>query len=136
MAVLAETNKSNTFTYDENTKMKLLLKTLDDALDDVEQGRVQTLEEAWVEIDAVGRRIMEHYRVMIAQSGRKGQNHGPFSLESLSRLCFRHQHFHIRQNERRHALGLILYYGFSHIIIKSAFPHLLISKTCHQADAA
>lgn len=33
--------------------MKLLLKTLDDALDDVEQGRVQTLEEAWVEIDAV-----------------------------------------------------------------------------------
>ena len=51
MAVLAETNKSNTFTYDENTKMKL--KTLDDALDDVEQGRVQTLEEAWVEIDAV-----------------------------------------------------------------------------------
>ena len=41
MAVLAETN------------MKLLLKTLDDALDDVEQGRVQTLEEAWVEIDAV-----------------------------------------------------------------------------------
>ena len=53
MAVLAETNKSNTFTYDENTKMKLLLKTLDDALDDVEQGRVQTLEEAWVEIDAV-----------------------------------------------------------------------------------
>ena len=49
MVVLAETNKSNTFTYDENTKMKLLLKTLDD----VEQGRVQTLEEAWVEIDAV-----------------------------------------------------------------------------------
>ena len=35
MAVLAETNKSNTFTYDENTKMKLLLKTLDDALDAV-----------------------------------------------------------------------------------------------------
>ena len=27
MAVLAETNKPNTFTYDENTKMKLLLKT-------------------------------------------------------------------------------------------------------------
>lgn len=33
--------------------MKLLLKTLDEALDDVEQGRVQTIEEAWVEIDAV-----------------------------------------------------------------------------------
>ena len=53
MAVLAETNKSNTFAYDENTKMKLLLKTLDEALDDVEQGRVQTLEEAWVEIDNI-----------------------------------------------------------------------------------
>ena len=53
MAVLAETNKSNTITYDEKTKMKLLQKTLDDALDDVEQWRVQTLEEAWVEIDAV-----------------------------------------------------------------------------------
>ena len=53
MAVLAETNQPNTFTYDENSKMKLLLKTLDEALDDVEQGRVQTIEEAWVEIDAV-----------------------------------------------------------------------------------
>ena len=53
MAVLAETNKSNTFAYDENTKMKLLLKTLDEALDDVEQGKVQTLEEAWVEIDNI-----------------------------------------------------------------------------------
>jgi soluble cytochrome b562 len=33
--------------------MKLLLKTLDEALDDVEQGKVQTLEEAWVEIDNI-----------------------------------------------------------------------------------
>ena len=52
-SVMLHNPPSNTFTYDENTKMKLLLKTLDDALDDVEQGRVQTLEEAWVEIDAV-----------------------------------------------------------------------------------
>ena len=53
MAVLVEQNQTNTFTYDENTKMKLLLKTLDEALDDVEQGKVQTLEEAWVEIDNI-----------------------------------------------------------------------------------
>ena len=45
MAVLAETNKSNTFTYDENTKMKLLLKTLDDALDDVERGEFRHLRK-------------------------------------------------------------------------------------------
>ena len=31
----------------------ILLQKLDEAIDDLEQGRVQTLEEAWLEIDAI-----------------------------------------------------------------------------------
>ena len=30
-----------------------LLGRLDEAIDDMEQGRVQTIEEAWAEIDAI-----------------------------------------------------------------------------------
>lgn len=30
-----------------------LLGRLDEAIDDMEQGRVQTIEESWVEIDAI-----------------------------------------------------------------------------------
>ena len=30
-----------------------LLQKLDEAIDDVEQGHVQSLEEAWLEIDAI-----------------------------------------------------------------------------------
>ncbi len=33
--------------------MKDLLGRLDEAIDDMEQGRVQTIEEAWAEIDAI-----------------------------------------------------------------------------------
>ena len=30
-----------------------LLQKIDEAIDDIEQGRVQTLEDAWQEIDAI-----------------------------------------------------------------------------------
>ena len=33
--------------------MDVLLSKLDEAIDDMENGRVQTVEEAWAEIDAV-----------------------------------------------------------------------------------
>ena len=36
-----------------NDAMDVLLSKLDEAIDDMENGRVQTVEEAWAEIDAV-----------------------------------------------------------------------------------
>ena len=33
--------------------MDSLLQKIDEALDDIEQGRVQSLEDAWQEIDAI-----------------------------------------------------------------------------------
>lgn len=37
----------------EQEAMQMLFNKLDEAIDDMEQGRVQTLEEAWKEIDAI-----------------------------------------------------------------------------------
>lgn len=37
----------------EDIAMDTLFQLLDEAIDDMEQGRVQTLDEAWEEIDAV-----------------------------------------------------------------------------------
>ena len=42
--------------YDKDRNMSamdVLLSKLDEAIDDMENGRVQTVEEAWAEIDAV-----------------------------------------------------------------------------------
>jgi hypothetical protein len=33
--------------------MNILLSKLDDAIDDIEQGRVQSIDEAWKEIDSI-----------------------------------------------------------------------------------
>ena len=33
--------------------MELLFRKLDEAIDDMEQGRVSTIDEAWEEIDAI-----------------------------------------------------------------------------------
>ena len=33
--------------------MDLLFEKLDEAIDDIEQGRVQTLDEAWQDIDSI-----------------------------------------------------------------------------------
>jgi hypothetical protein len=33
--------------------MNILLSKLDDAIDDIEQGRVQSIDEAWKEIDFI-----------------------------------------------------------------------------------
>lgn len=45
--------KSRETTYTINDAMDVLLSKLDEAIDDMENGRVQTVEEAWAEIDAV-----------------------------------------------------------------------------------
>ena len=50
---LAQATKSRETTYTINDAMNVLLSKLDKAIDDMENGRVQTVEEAWAEIDAV-----------------------------------------------------------------------------------
>ena len=69
---LAQATKSRETTYTINDAMDVLLSKLDEAIDDMENGRVQTVEEAWAEIDAVEGVRMENkkYKVVIAQSGK------------------------------------------------------------------
>ena len=50
---LAQATKSQEATYTIDHAMDVLLAKLDEAIDDMENGRVQTIEEAWEEIDAV-----------------------------------------------------------------------------------
>ena len=50
---LAQATKSRETTYTINDAMDVRLSKLDEAIDDMENGRVQTVEEAWAEIDAV-----------------------------------------------------------------------------------
>lgn len=50
---LAQATKSRETTYTLDDAMDVLLSKLDDAIDDMENGRVQTIEEAWEEIDAL-----------------------------------------------------------------------------------
>lgn len=40
-------------TYTTDDAMDILLGKLDEAIDDMEQGRIQTIDEAWEEIDAI-----------------------------------------------------------------------------------
>lgn len=52
MTVLpCEKNKSSI--YNEVDAVNVLFSKLDEALDDFENGRVMTIEEAWKEIDAI-----------------------------------------------------------------------------------
>lgn len=51
--VLAEAVKTVEPTYTINDSMNVLLGKLDEAIDDMENGRVQTIDEAWEEIDRV-----------------------------------------------------------------------------------
>ena len=50
---LAQATKSRETTYTINDAMDVVLSMLDVAIDDLENGRVLTVEEAWAEIDAV-----------------------------------------------------------------------------------
>ena len=50
---LAQVTKSSETTYTINDAKDVLLSKLDEAIDDMENGRVQTVEEAWTEIDAI-----------------------------------------------------------------------------------
>ena len=50
---LAQAEKSHETTYTLDDAMDILLTKLDDAIHDMETGRVQTIEEAWKEIDEI-----------------------------------------------------------------------------------
>ena len=50
---LAQATKSHETTYSLDDAMDILHTKLDDAITDIETGRVQTLEEAWKEIDEI-----------------------------------------------------------------------------------
>lgn len=51
--VLAEAVKTREDTYTVENAMNTLLSKLDEALDDVEQGRVLDESELWAEIDTI-----------------------------------------------------------------------------------
>jgi len=54
MASLAQrTVNQNNNNHKENELMAVLFSKLDEAIDDMEQGRVQTIDEAWEEIDVI-----------------------------------------------------------------------------------
>lgn len=50
---LAEIVKTTETSYTINDAMDILLEKLDEAIDDMENGKVQTIDEAWKEIDKV-----------------------------------------------------------------------------------
>lgn len=53
LMVLAEAVKTREDTYTVENAMNALLSKLDEALDDVEQGRVLDESELWAEIDTI-----------------------------------------------------------------------------------
>ena len=61
----------------EEKSMELLFHKLDEAIDDMEQGRVQLIEDAWKEIDAIQgiylgkQNIATRYRVVLADSAKE-----------------------------------------------------------------
>ena len=53
MAARAQIVVDKTLSYQMEDVMKVLFQKLDEAIDDMEQGRVQTIDKAWEEIDAI-----------------------------------------------------------------------------------
>ncbi len=52
MATATATKSADT-SYTIDDAMEVLFEKLDEAIDDMESGRVQTIEEAWKEIDSI-----------------------------------------------------------------------------------
>jgi hypothetical protein len=51
--VTATATKTSETSYTIDNAMEVLFEKLDEAIDDMENGRVQTIEEAWKEIDSI-----------------------------------------------------------------------------------
>ncbi len=50
---MATTTSTAEKTYTLNNAMEVLFQKLDEAIDDMENGQVQTIEEAWKEVDSI-----------------------------------------------------------------------------------
>lgn len=53
MAPILQSIARDSYISQVSKTKEVLLQKLDEAIDDMEQGRIQTIEEAWNEIDAV-----------------------------------------------------------------------------------
>ena len=51
MAARAQAAANKSLSYQAEDVMKVLFQKLDEAIDDMEQGRVRTIEEAWEETE-------------------------------------------------------------------------------------
>ena len=51
--ISAEAKKTRESTYSVNDAIDILLEKLDEGIDDLENGRVQSIEEAWEDIDQI-----------------------------------------------------------------------------------
>ncbi len=51
--IAAEATKTRESTYSVNDAIDILLEKLDEGIDDLENGRVQSIEEAWEDIDQI-----------------------------------------------------------------------------------
>ncbi|MBO4395058.1 MAG: hypothetical protein J5819_01775 [Eubacterium sp.] len=51
--VVAEKTNPKLISYSEDDAMDILFDKLDEAIDDMENGRVQSIEDAWEEIDQI-----------------------------------------------------------------------------------
>jgi len=53
MSTITRTKDKNVEVTNEQPVMSILFNKLDEAIDDMEQDRVQTIDEAWKEIDDI-----------------------------------------------------------------------------------
>lgn len=53
MRSMTQATKSHEITYTLDDAVDVLLTKLDEAIDDMENDRVQTIDEAWKEIDTI-----------------------------------------------------------------------------------
>lgn len=53
MASITQKTDKSTSNYSIEAALTILLKKLDEAIDDMVQGNVLTIDEAWVEIDSI-----------------------------------------------------------------------------------
>jgi hypothetical protein len=53
MASITQKSEKSTSKYNTEAAMTILLKKVDEAIDDMVQGDVFTIDEAWVEIDSI-----------------------------------------------------------------------------------
>ncbi len=131
---LAEATKTTETTYTIDDAMDTLLCKLDDAIDDMENRRVQTLDEAWKEIDRVqGVQMEKKYKVVIAQSGKLDvKNKKQYILEKFKYRDYA-ENFSSKIKKAAQALDTLpqgykttgfVYRGYE-IYMKSSSNHLL-----------